>query len=390
MAVCSYQGVLTLPMGSAPVYSVPFVGNVNIGTFIGALNSIDSWGFNGQSAFGGVDFYINAGWSLQTQLKAHTFPNAGPDLLDFYFYKLTPTALLTWHFQGTVLAAADFYGNPAMSFVGANVIALDINHGSPASMIQGTFPVVTPGNIASPQVTNSLTLTGDTPNSQFSMQGPAINNAGNPCFFYGSQSSLTVDLIDAFWTDWSVNPTAFTTFSNHIFYSTIGTPSVLTNYDPVSKTNYLINIDLSPGAFYVMPYTLSGFTPTFGAQTATTFSGDPATGILNGGGMIARPLNGGWLVQGSVLSDSQWYFADYGFTKYWNLKFGAGPAGNQVNLNIAPVRDAAGNWYNIDIATGNVFTMVSAPVVPYIPSIQQTPSFPLHKCFSPIRPRKVC
>lgn len=385
MPVCAYQGVMPLTMFAAG-YSIPALGTLNPSTGISPLNAIDSWCVNGANQFGGKDFYINTGWSLLAGLKAGSFPVVGPDLLDFYIFKLTPTGFYTVHFQGDAIVAFDFTSNPALTFVGSNLIVLTKANSALNPILQGAFDVSAPTTYASPSTTNSFSMSGgNNPGNQIQHEGSVITLAGLVGAAYGTPSQ-TANVLDYFFTDWTTNPTAYLNMTNQLLWGSSISPGGIFNFNPISKVNYWVNMDLSaaPTGFWVLPFALTDFqNPIFGTQQQYTFSDDPTTGIINGTGMILRPFVGGWLSQGLVLADSQWYFINHDFSMYWNLSFSSGPLGNDVNNDIAPFRDQAGNWYTIDITTGDVFTSFHASPV-FVPPVRVDPTIPfaLPQCYS--------
>jgi hypothetical protein len=350
-----------------PVYSIGLSGAPVAGPPIGLQNSLDSWCVNGQTLVPGPVFYQNAGWNARSNIETD-LAGLSEQLINFTLYKLGPTSFASQAFTG-VLLFDDTVGGTAFTVMDGNINVVTFN----PTIILVTHPAVFFSTIASPPVpciTNRFvsSVGGYDTTPIVKVQGFAKTTGGNPCQLYGVAQSGNTAL---FATDWSIDPPGTTVVTNAQLDGSVN--QNFCRYDPGGVNR--IWIPNSPG--YV-PVTISDnfVTISIGAYVPITFS-NGATGV----GQVVRPLVGGWLMQGNVLSDSQWYFANYDFSQYWNLKFvGAGPVGNNVNVDVAPVRDAAGNWYTIDHVTGNVFT---TPAV--TPSVATTINpgqvFPLPVCF---------
>lgn len=369
---------------TATGYSLPSSGVEYPGFGVGLMGSNDAWLQNPNTAQ-----FAMMPYSQITNLYTAAASGFNPaPAYNFKLYKLTPTGLRTITFSGgRELSGSDSnLGNHAWNLVVYNDVAYLV-FGSASRSIYNSFNVSAPTTITAAQafIIQSGGLPDGSVQNVYAFMG--IDTTGNPIMVF-TQEKLA-GLANQVWGNYDFTQ-AINSFAAPATQPLI--PFVV-GYDPSNLNRWfapsLDSINVRFQEFTIDPTTNVTFT---GTQTNLSFDNDGVTGIAlatetNIGPWKFYASFGGYIAKGTALSgSSSWYLISTDLTKYWNLKFGSGPS----DPTFGPVVDLAAVIYSWDNATGAVFMSGSAPVVPYVVDINQTPSFPLHKCFQPIKPRKIC
>lgn len=393
MPVAAYQGVRTITMGAAG-YSVPLTGISYPGYWIGMQAANGAWGQNPNFALPTEGPGLPIAYSPITDLNS---PVAGPgtnpaQVWNFQLYQFTPTALKTWSFIGgpelPLTFEANYFNGAFQPLIVGNLIYFSFVNPIGPHVLWNQFDITTPGSIsgANASIIQSGAPNGSSPSAD-TESWLAVCTDGTDISLFASNH---LPGVAQFW--------ATTDFSQPVnsFDQPVGIESdLVVGYDRANGITKWLGT-LTDHSMQIVDVTIDPVTTNiaFGTPGILTFDNDLVTQIplvvdtAFTWGKFFESLNG-WILRGAVIAGSSgWYFLSADYTQYWVLQFSSGPS----DPTYGPVADTLGNIYTVDQTDGAVFVMGGSPPAPVITplSIQQTPPYPLSKCFTVLKLRGQC